>query len=242
MKCNQIEWIWSDFGANRLKWSNLSILMYVVWHTHPLWRFQRASWPCSSSLPCLLDCWRARSGALHLSTHSEAQDTPFLTLSQCPRLACLRKWKQAPSAHRMQHHSSRPFWAACKWRVPLLCSVRHIWQPGEWRQVPVIWAPSIGWFQQNGRGCSFHLYLVCQEPTKYWNTVKSISGKDRSEAYFGVRLWMNGGEVDKEDSRLLYYLIREIKTWLNVNHITVHNNTYCTNILKLNRYWKYKMI
>ena len=27
-------------------------------------------------------------------------------------------------------------------------------------------------------------------------------------------------------SRLLYYLIREIKTWLNINHITVHNNTY----------------
>ena len=23
-----------------------------------------------------------------------------------------------------------------------------------------------------------------------------------------------------------YYLIREIKTWLNINHITVHNNTY----------------
>ena len=30
-----------------------------------------------------------------------------------------------------------------------------------------------------------------------------------------------------QDSRLLYYLIREMKTWLNVNHITVHNNTYC---------------
>ena len=28
-------------------------------------------------------------------------------------------------------------------------------------------------------------------------------------------------------SRLLYYLIREIKTCLNINHITVHNNTYC---------------
>ena len=23
-----------------------------------------------------------------------------------------------------------------------------------------------------------------------------------------------------------YYLIREIKTWLNINHITVHTNTY----------------
>ena len=31
----------------------------------------------------------------------------------------------------------------------------------------------------------------------------------------------------KLDSRLLYYLIRKIKTWLNTNHITVHNNTYC---------------
>ena len=29
----------------------------------------------------------------------------------------------------------------------------------------------------------------------------------------------------KVDSRLLYYLIREFKTWLNINHITVHNNT-----------------
>ena len=29
-----------------------------------------------------------------------------------------------------------------------------------------------------------------------------------------------------QDSRLLYYLIREIKMWLNINHITVHNNTY----------------
>ena len=27
-----------------------------------------------------------------------------------------------------------------------------------------------------------------------------------------------------QDSRLLYYLIREIKTWLNINHITVHTN------------------
>ena len=24
-----------------------------------------------------------------------------------------------------------------------------------------------------------------------------------------------------------YYLIWEIKTWLNINHITVHSNTYC---------------
>ena len=28
-----------------------------------------------------------------------------------------------------------------------------------------------------------------------------------------------------QDSRLLYHLIREIKTWLNINHITVHNMT-----------------
>ena len=28
-----------------------------------------------------------------------------------------------------------------------------------------------------------------------------------------------------QDSRLLYHLIREIKTWLNINHITVHDNT-----------------
>ena len=30
-----------------------------------------------------------------------------------------------------------------------------------------------------------------------------------------------------QNSRLLYYLIRKIKTWLNINHITVHNSTYC---------------
>jgi len=29
-----------------------------------------------------------------------------------------------------------------------------------------------------------------------------------------------------QDSRLLYYFIREIKMWLNINPITVHNNTY----------------
>ena len=28
-------------------------------------------------------------------------------------------------------------------------------------------------------------------------------------------------------SRSLYHLIGEIKTWLNINHIPVHNNTYC---------------
>ena len=27
--------------------------------------------------------------------------------------------------------------------------------------------------------------------------------------------------------KIIYYLIREIKTWLNINYITVHNNTYC---------------
>ena len=32
-------------------------------------------------------------------------------------------------------------------------------------------------------------------------------------------------------SRLLYCLVREIKTWLDINHITVHNNTFY--ILKL---------
>ena len=29
------------------------------------------------------------------------------------------------------------------------------------------------------------------------------------------------------DSRLLYYLITEMKRWLNINYITVRNNTYC---------------
>ena len=43
-----------------------------------------------------------------------------------------------------------------------------------------------------------------------------------------------------QDSRLLYYLIREIKTWLNINHITVHNNTYCIFSNSKNSYRKYK--
>ena len=33
-------------------------------------------------------------------------------------------------------------------------------------------------------------------------------------------------ETDIQVSKLLYYHIRELKTWLNINHITVHNNTY----------------
>ena len=36
-----------------------------------------------------------------------------------------------------------------------------------------------------------------------------------------------------QDSRLLYYLIREIKTWLSINCITVHNNIIYFYILKL---------
>ena len=30
-----------------------------------------------------------------------------------------------------------------------------------------------------------------------------------------------------QDLRLLYYLIREIQTWPDINHVTVHRNTYC---------------
>ena len=30
-----------------------------------------------------------------------------------------------------------------------------------------------------------------------------------------------------QDSRLLYYLIGEIKAYLNINHITVHNKYSC---------------
>ena len=33
-------------------------------------------------------------------------------------------------------------------------------------------------------------------------------------------------ETDIQVSTLLYYHIRELKTWLNINHITVHSNTY----------------
>ena len=30
-----------------------------------------------------------------------------------------------------------------------------------------------------------------------------------------------------QDYFIISILITEIKTWLNINHITVHNNTYC---------------
>ena len=33
-------------------------------------------------------------------------------------------------------------------------------------------------------------------------------------------------QTDRQTDRLLYYLVREIKTWLNINHTTVHNETY----------------
>ena len=32
--------------------------------------------------------------------------------------------------------------------------------------------------------------------------------------------------VTIQDPRLFYYLITKDKTWLNINHITVHNNAY----------------
>ena len=39
-------------------------------------------------------------------------------------------------------------------------------------------------------------------------------------------VWCQQHKAKDNDSRLLYYLIREIKMWPNINHITVHNNTY----------------
>ena len=40
-------------------------------------------------------------------------------------------------------------------------------------------------------------------------------------------LWWCCYRFKIRDSRLLYFLIREIETWLNINHITVHDHTYC---------------
>ena len=37
-----------------------------------------------------------------------------------------------------------------------------------------------------------------------------------------------------------YYLIREIKMWLNINYITVHSNTHCIFLVSKNSYCKYK--
>ena len=34
------------------------------------------------------------------------------------------------------------------------------------------------------------------------------------------------GQFTIQDSRLLYYLVREIKPWLNINHIAGHSTTY----------------
>ena len=43
-------------------------------------------------------------------------------------------------------------------------------------------------------------------------------------------LWEKGRGLERrastQDSGLLYFLIREIKTWLNINHITVDSNIY----------------
>ena len=39
--------------------------------------------------------------------------------------------------------------------------------------------------------------------------------------------WPVKCSIEPLDSRLLYYFIREIKTWLNINHITIHNNINC---------------
>ena len=43
---------------------------------------------------------------------------------------------------------------------------------------------------------------------------------------FRRNLYITLAKYLEQDSRLFYYLIREIKTWLIINHITVHNNTY----------------
>ena len=46
------------------------------------------------------------------------------------------------------------------------------------------------------------------------------------EFSLGVNLCTHTSE-GIQNSRLLYYLITEIKTWLNINHITVHKKTFC---------------
>ena len=56
-----------------------------------------------------------------------------------------------------------------------------------------------------------------------------------------MSVWPKLSKLTKvQDSRLFNYLIREIKTWLNINHITVHNNTYFIFQNTKNSYWKYK--
>ena len=51
--------------------------------------------------------------------------------------------------------------------------------------------------------------------------------KAKHDAYVGYNQWQC-----LQDSRLLYNLIREIKTWLNINYITVHNNILYISKLK----------
>ena len=54
------------------------------------------------------------------------------------------------------------------------------------------------------------------------------------------RIWGFARTWTIQESRLLYYLSREIKMWLNINHITEHNKTYCIFSNSKNSYWKYK--
>ena len=49
--------------------------------------------------------------------------------------------------------------------------------------------------------------------------------------------------VKIQDSRLLYYLNREIKTWLSINHIAAHSNIlYGSYILKLKGHLLKKLV
>ena len=53
---------------------------------------------------------------------------------------------------------------------------------------------------------------------------KTNVANDRVLHYRKLIIWLH---LTIQDSRLLSDLIREIKTWLSINHITVHNNTSC---------------
>ena len=78
---------------------------------------------------------------------------------------------------------------------------------------------------------------ICRDGSALWCVWGvSCDGTAPGEAEVAI-LCLAGDCVAWGYSRLLYHLIREIKMWLNINHITVHNNIFQNS---KNSYCKYK--
>ena len=74
------------------------------------------------------------------------------------------------------------------------------------------------WTQTECAAGRFHAFSTAD-----WFATKH-SREFRFHVFSSFYGWFICNEI--QHSRLLYHLIREIKRWLNINHITVHNNTY----------------